>query len=143
MRPMLTPLIFCCVASLAACGGSSPVASQAAAPTPHAEPSRVHSQTSAEAQAQDAALASEQNANPPKGPAEQADSKCAVGEDQREDFGHLIGLKESAARDAVSGDYTVRVLGRDGKCEDVDTDYDPRRLNIVVENGVVVFVSIG
>lgn len=65
MRPMLTTFIFCCVVALAACSEAS-VASQDAAATPHDAPTRVHSQTSAEAEARDAALASEQNANPPR-----------------------------------------------------------------------------
>lgn len=62
---MLTTVIFCCVVAVAACG-AAPVASKDAAPTPHDAPSRGDSQTSAEAEAQDAALASEQHANPPK-----------------------------------------------------------------------------
>lgn len=65
MRPTLTALILCCAVALTACGEPS-VASQDASATPHDAPSRVHSQTSAEAAAQDASLASEQNAQPPK-----------------------------------------------------------------------------
>lgn len=51
----------------------------------------------------------------------------------------LVGLSEAGAVErAAEDDLTVRVVGRDGACEDRSSDLVPTRVDVYVEDGRVV-----
>jgi hypothetical protein len=55
-----------------------------------------------------------------------------------------IGLTQPEAKlYAAENDQTIRVAGRDGKCFPLTMDYRPNRVNIYLENDVVVAATIG
>ena len=57
------------------------------------------------------------------------------------EFDHLIGLSESDARAlAAQDDYSLRVLAADGELFMGTMDINPRRINVALEEGVVVSI---
>lgn len=56
----------------------------------------------------------------------------------------LQGFSEAAAESCVTEAGLVwRVVGRDGEWFPVTADYNPQRVNAVIENSVVTEISIG
>jgi hypothetical protein len=56
----------------------------------------------------------------------------------------LVGFDEDAARTCVEDAGLVwRVIARDGEYFAVTLDYSPQRINAVMENAVVLEVSVG
>lgn len=62
-----------------------------------------------------------------------------------DDYGQgLVGFNEAAAQACVEDAGLVwRVTARDGEFFAVTADYSPQRLNAVIEQSVVVEVSVG
>ncbi len=55
-----------------------------------------------------------------------------------------LGLSEKEAKQyAAENNQTIRVAGRDGKCFPLTMDYRPDRVNIYLENDVVLRATIG
>ena len=82
-----------------------------------------------------------------------ADGHCGIDDaqalpDRESTFAHAsedgyIGQTLTQARRLASsrGD-TVRVVGTDGECADVTDDFQPRRINVHVEDGAVSAVAV-
>ena len=51
--------------------------------------------------------------------------------------------EEAVSADLVTGGHEVRVLGRDGGCEDRHDDRNPERINLYVVDGRVVWAGAG
>ena len=57
---------------------------------------------------------------------------------------HLIGMSEAAATaKAQSENYSVRVVERDGESLIVTMDYSDRRINLTINDDIVMKTSIG
>jgi hypothetical protein len=55
-----------------------------------------------------------------------------------------IGLTQAEAKQyAAENDQTIRVAGRDGKCFPLTMDYRTDRVNLYLEDGVVIAAMIG
>ncbi|MEV6984409.1 hypothetical protein AB0M95_24575 [Sphaerisporangium sp. NPDC051017] len=55
----------------------------------------------------------------------------------------LVGRSEDAvAKAEKAAGHEVRVLGVDGKCNDRDDDLRPKRVNLVIRDGKVVWASM-
>ena len=56
----------------------------------------------------------------------------------------FLGLTERAAKQyAAENNQTIRIAGRDGKCFPLTMDYRRDRVNLYLENDVVVAATIG